>query len=67
MKLRQMLESHAKLAAKLAELEDKYDEQFRVVFEVLNELMSPPEPKRKQIGFSVREERAKYKTKRKRS
>jgi len=66
-KLRQMLESHAKLATKLAELEDKYDEQFRVVFEVLNELMSPPEPKRKQIGFSVREERAKYKAKRKRS
>jgi hypothetical protein len=52
-KLRQMLESHAKLARKLAEMEDKYDEQFRVVFEVLNELMSPPEPKRKQIGFGA--------------
>jgi len=59
-KLRQMLESHAKLAAKLAELEDKYDEQFRVVFEVLNELMSPPEPKRKPIGFQVRETQATY-------
>ena len=41
-KLRRMLESHSKLAGKPAELEDKYDEQFRVVFEVLNELMTPP-------------------------
>ncbi len=54
-KLRQMLESHAKLAKQLAEMEDKYDEQFRVVFEVLNELMSPPEPKRKKIGFGVKD------------
>ena len=52
-KLRQMLETHVKLARKLAELENKYDKQFRVVFEVLNELMTPPEPKQKEIGFSV--------------
>jgi len=62
-KLRRMLETHAKLAQKLAELEQKYDEQFRVVFEVLNELMRPPDPKRKQIGFHVREARARYVTK----
>lgn len=61
-KLRRMLETHAKLAQKLGELESKYDEQFRVVFEVLNELMSPPDPKRKQIGFAVKETRAKYAT-----
>jgi putative hemolysin len=59
-KLRQMLDSHAKLAKKLAGLETKYDEPFRVVFEVLNELMAAPEPKRKPIGFSVNERRAKY-------
>ena len=52
-KLRQMLETHVKLARKLAKLENKYDKQFRVVFEVLNELMTPPEPKQKEIGFSV--------------
>ena len=61
-KLRQMLESHVKLARKLAELENRYDEQFRIVFEVLNELMMPPEPKRKQIGFGVKEPKAKYRT-----
>lgn len=59
-KLRQMLDSHAKLAKKLAGLEAKYDEQFRVVFEVLNELMAAPTPKRKPIGFSVKERRARY-------
>ena len=59
-KLRRMLESHAKLARKLADLEARYDEQFRVVFEVLNELMAPPEPKRPPIGFNVRERRARY-------
>ncbi len=61
-KLRQMLETHAELARKLAELENKYDDQFRVVFDVLNELMIPPEPKRKQIGFGVKESRVKYST-----
>jgi len=59
-KLRQMLDSHAQLTQKLAELEAKYDGQFRVVFEALNELMAPPEPKRRPIGFSVKERRARY-------
>jgi hypothetical protein len=54
-KLRRMLEPHTKLAQKMSELEDKYDEQFRIVFEVMSELMSPPEPKRKQIGFAAGE------------
>ena len=55
-----MLESHANLAKKLAGMEAKYDEQFRVVFEVLNELLAAPEPKRKPIGFSVKERWARY-------
>jgi len=59
-KLRQMLDSHAQLAKRLAGLEAKYDEQFRVVFEVLNELMAAPAPKRKPIGFRVKERRARY-------
>ena len=59
-KLRQMLDSHAQLAKKLAGLEAKYDEQFRVVFEVLNELMAAPAPKRRAIGFRVNERRASY-------
>jgi hypothetical protein len=59
-KLRRMLETHEQLARKLSELESKYDEQFRMVFEVLNELMKPDDPPRKRIGFGVRETRSRY-------
>ena len=60
MRLRYILAPHADLARKLDELEKKYDGQFRVVFEALRQLMIPPEPPRKQIGFGVRERRAAY-------
>jgi hypothetical protein len=59
-KLRRMLETHAALARKLTEMEQRYDEQFRTVFEALNELLSPPAPSRKPIGFGVREAAARY-------
>jgi hypothetical protein len=62
--LRKMLESHVELAGKLEELESKYDKQFRIVFDALRELMAPPEPKKNPIGFHVREEVARYTTKR---
>ncbi|MGA9031910.1 MAG: ORF6N domain-containing protein [Sulfuricaulis sp.] len=52
-RLRQMLASNADLARKLATLEKKYDAQFRVVFDAIRELMTPPEPKKKRpIGFA---------------
>ncbi len=62
-RLRHILASHADLALKLEELEKKYDKQFRVVFDALRELMNPPEPPRRQIGFGVRESRTKYRVK----
>jgi len=61
-RLRQILATHTDLARKLDELEKKYDEQFRVVFDAMRELMDPPEPPRKPIGFGVRERRAVYRT-----
>jgi hypothetical protein len=48
--LRSMLAAHADLAHKLAELERKYDSQFRVVFDAIRRLMEPP-PDPKRIGF----------------
>jgi len=57
-KLREMIASHKDLAKRLDELEKKYDEQFRVVFDAIRELMTPPEPKRRRIGF-LREEKGK--------
>jgi hypothetical protein len=59
-RLRQLLASHADLATKLEELEKKYDAQFRIVFDAIRQLMSEPVTRRKQIGFSVRERRARY-------
>jgi len=50
-KLREMIASHKDLVKRLDELESKYDEQFKVVFDAIRELMAPPEPKRKHIGF----------------
>ncbi len=61
-RLRQILVSHADLARKLAELEKKYDAQFSVVFDAMRELMEPPVPPKKEIGFHVKERRASYKT-----
>ena len=53
-RLRQMLASNAELAKKLEQLEKKYDRQFKVVFDAIRQLMIPPEPKRKQIGFHAK-------------
>ncbi len=54
-KLRRMLESNEELSRRLDELESKYDEQFRMVFDAIRELMIPPEPRKNPIGFHVRE------------
>ena len=53
-RLRQMLISNAELARKLEHLEKNYDHQFKVVFDAIRELMIPPAPKRKQIGFHTK-------------
>jgi len=49
--LRQMMASHADLARKLAALEGKYDKQFRVVFDVIRELMNEKQKPKREIGF----------------
>src|SRR6266545_3538159 len=50
-RLREMLLSNANLARKLSALEKKYDKQFKVVFDAIRELMTPPEKPKRQIGF----------------
>ncbi len=61
-KLREMLATHKDLARKLEEMEKKYDAQFKVVFDAIRQLMATPEPKKKKIGFVVRERSAQYRT-----
>jgi hypothetical protein len=59
-RLREILATHKDLARKLEELEKKYDEQFRVVFEAIRQLMAPSEPPpKRRIGFGVEEPKPK--------
>ena len=58
--LREMIASNKDLAKRLDELERKYDSQFKIVFDAIRQLMTPPEPKKRKIGFEVRESRARY-------
>lgn len=67
LRLRRLLATHEDLARKLEELEQKYDRQFAVVFEAIRELMAPPDPRRKQIGFHVREARVTYRVAKRRN
>ncbi len=52
-RLRQMIASHAQLADQLKKLEKKYDDQFKVVFDAIRQLMEIPKPKRNRIGFTI--------------
>ncbi len=50
-RLRQILVDHAELSKRLDTLEQKYDAQFKNVFDAIRALMASPEPKRRSIGF----------------
>lgn len=50
-RLREMLIQHKDLARRLSALEKKYDAQFKMVFDAIRELMTPPEKTKKKIGF----------------
>lgn len=50
-RLRGILASHAQLARKLDALEQNYDAQFKVVFDAIRGLMTPPPSHRRRIGF----------------
>ena len=49
--LRRLMDTNRDLARKIEALENKYDEQFAVVFEAIKQLIAPPEPSRPRIGF----------------
>jgi len=63
-RLREMVAANAQLAAKLKELErrfDSHDEAIANLFAALKELLEPTDaPKRREIGFHVREEGVRY-------
>jgi chromosome condensin MukBEF ATPase and DNA-binding subunit MukB len=50
-KLRQLLATNSELATKLNNLEQRYDHQFKIVFDAIRQLMRPQPANVKPIGF----------------
>lgn len=43
-----------RIAEKLDEMEQNYDAKFKIVFDVLRQLMEPPKEPRRPIGFTAK-------------
>ena len=50
-KLRKMLATHDDLRQKIEDMEAKYDEQFRIVFEAIKQLLKEDDQPKLKIGF----------------
>jgi hypothetical protein len=50
-RLRRWIASSDALAKKLEDMEQKYDHQFRAVFDLIRRLMTQPATKNRRIGF----------------
>ena len=62
-RLREMIASNKELARKLTALERKlesHDVHIRSLFEAIRQMMTPPEPKKRKIGFLIEERAARY-------
>jgi len=62
-RMREMLAAHEELSEKLAELEsrvDGHDENISALMEAIRQLLAPPDPPHRGIGFRVRERKRPY-------
>ena len=50
-KLRQMLSTHEELKKKIEEMENRYDHQFRVIFDAIKQLIDEDLKPKRDIGF----------------
>ena len=52
-KIRELLATHKDIQRKIEDMESKYDEQFKIVFEAIRQLLEPPIPEKPKgkIGF----------------
>jgi phage regulator Rha-like protein len=50
-KMREMLMNYQEVKQKIEDMEEKYDYQFKVVFEAIRQLLNPPEKPKGKIGF----------------
>ena len=48
---RRLLLTNTDLRRKIEEMERKYDKQFAIVFNAIKQLLEPPEPPKRRIGF----------------
>jgi hypothetical protein len=54
-RLREILATNRELAERLAAMQNKYDQRFKVVFDILKQLTQPPPlPPQRTIGFKSR-------------
>lgn len=51
--LREILATHKELKDKIEAMEAKYDYQFKVVFDAIKELITPPKKPKRRIGFNA--------------
>ena len=65
-KLREVLAAHKEIAAQIEKLErkfgsrlNKHDKEIRILFEAIRQLMTPPDPPKRPIGFVTPEEEKK--------
>ena len=58
--LRKMLSTHEDLKRKIESMEEKYDQQFQIVFEAIKQLLETDEKPKKKIGFTVKEKQKAY-------
>jgi phage regulator Rha-like protein len=59
-KLREMMATHKDLKRKIESMEKKYDEQFRIVFEAIKQLLAEEDKPKKKIGYTVKEKQKAY-------
>ena len=50
-RLKEIIMSHKDLQRKIENMERKYDQQFKVVFDAIKQLLIPPEKPKGKIGF----------------
>jgi len=58
--LRELLAAHKDIARKLEEMEKKYDQQFKIVFEAIRQLLEPPPASHRPFGFKIEEPKVLY-------
>ncbi len=49
--MKQFAVNYKELQEKIENLEKKYDKNFEEIYEVLNQLINPPQPKCKKVGY----------------